>query len=178
MATKTHALVAEFDTPEALMEAAEKTRDAGYKEIDAYSPFPIHGMGEAIGFGRPILPWVIFGGGLVGLGLGFSLEYWVSAIQNPVNIGGRPMNSWPSFVPIMFETTVLIAALTTVFGMLGFNGLPRHYHPIFNHPRFERASQDLFFLAVESHDPKFDLVETRTFLQGLTQAEVVEVEED
>ena len=178
MATKTHALVAEFDTPEALMAAAEKTRDAGYKEIDAYSPFPIHGMGDAIGFGRPILPWVIFAGGLAGLGLGFALEYWVSVINNPINVGGRPMNSWPSFVPIMFETTVLIAALTTVFGMLAFNGLPRHYHPIFNHPRFERASQDLFFLAVESKDPKFDPVETRTFLEGLAPAEVVEVEDE
>ena len=178
MATTTYALVAEFDTPEALLAAAEKTRDAGYKEIDAHSPFPIHGMGEAIGFGRPILAWVIFCGGLVGLALGFGLEYWVSVINSPFNIGGRPMNSWPAFVPIMFETTVLVSALTAVIGMIAFNGLPRPYHPIFNHPKFERASQDLFFLCVEAKDPKFDSAETRAFLEGLGSAEVVEVPQD
>ena len=175
---KTYALVAEFETPEALMAAAEKTRDAGYKKIDAYSPFPIHGMGEAIGFGRPILACVIFGGGLAGLALGFGLEYWVSVLNLPFNIGGKPLNSWPAFIPIAFETTVLLAALTAVFGMILFNGLPRPYHPIFNHPRFDRASQDLFFLAVEAADQKFDVAETRTFLEGLEAKEVVEVEDE
>ena len=175
---KTYALVAEFETPEALMAAAERTRDAGYKKIDAYSPFPIHGMGEAIGFGRPILAWVIFAGGLAGLALGFGLEYWVSVLNLPFNIGGKPLNSWPAFIPIAFETTVLLAALTAVFGMILFNGLPRPYHPIFNHPRFDRASQDLFFLAVEAADAKFDASETRTFLEGLDAKEVVEVEDE
>lgn len=172
---KTYALVAEFDTPEALMAAAEKTRDAGYKKIDAYSPFPIHGMGEAIGFGRPWLAWFIFAGGLAGLALGFGLAYWVSVLNLPFNIGGKPLNSWPAFIPVTFETTVLIAAFTAVFGMILFNGLPRPYHPIFNHPKFDRASQDLFFLAIEAEDPKFDPADTRAFLEGLETKEVVEV---
>ena len=175
---KTYALVAEFDSPEALMAAAERTRDAGYKKIDAYSPFPIHGMGEAIGFGRPILAWVIFAGGIIGMCLGFSLEYWVSVLNMPYNVGGRPLNSWPSFIPITFETTVLVAAITAVFGMLIFNGLPRHFHPIFNHPKFERASQDLFFLSIEAEDDKFDDAETRAFLEGLEPKEVVQVEDE
>ncbi len=176
--SKTYALVAEFDTPEALMAAAEKTRDAGYKKIDAYSPFPIHGMGDAIGFGRPILAWLIFAAGLVGLAAGYSLQYWTQVLNLPYNVGGRPLNSWPSFIPITFETTILCAALMAVFGMLILNGLPRLHHPIFNHHRFDRVSQDLFFLAVESDDNKFDANETRAFLEGLEPKEVVQVEDE
>lgn len=173
-----YAIAAKFDDPEKLKAAAEKTRDAGYKKIEAYSPFPIHGMGEAVGMGRPILAWVIFAGGLAGLAGGWYLEYWVSVLELPYNIGGKPLNSWPAFVPIMFECTILAAALTAVIGMFAFNGLPRPHHPIFNCPGFDRASQDMFFLAVEAEDPKFDRTATAQFLEELEPLEVVEVEDD
>jgi len=174
---KLYAIAAEFETPEDLKAAGEKTRDAGYKKIEAYSPFPIHGMGEAIGFGRPILAWVIFAGGLAGMFDGFFLQYWVQVINLPFNIGGKPLNSWPAFIPITFELTVLAASLTAVIGMLAFNGLPRPHHPIFNHPKFDRASQDRFFLTIEASDEKFDREEVGRFLLDLSPLEVVEVAE-
>ena len=172
-----YGLTAEFTTADELLVAAAKVRDAGYVKTDAYSPFPIHGLGEALGMGRPILAWVIFAGGLVGLSGGFFLAYWVSALEVPYNIGGRPLNSWPSFIPVTFECTVLVAALTAVVGMLAFNGLPRPHHPMFNHYRFDRASQDAFFLTIEAADPKFDSVHTAEFLESLGAKEVAAVEE-
>ncbi len=175
---KVFCIAAEFDHEDKLLKACEKTRDAGYASVEAYSPFPIHGLREAIGFKRPILSWVIFCGGLVGLCLGFGLCYWVSAINLPFNIGGRPLNSWPSFIPVTFEVTVLISALTATFGMFAFNGLPLPHHPIFNHPNFVRCSQDRFFLTIESTDPKFDPEGTRAFLVSLDPLDVSEVEDD
>ncbi len=171
-------IAAEFDTPEALIAASEKTRDAGFSKFEAYTPFPVHGLADAMGLKRPILAWVIFAGGLLGMVGGFGLAYWVSAIEQPYNIGGRPFNSWPSFIPITFETTVLLASLTAVFGMIAFNGLPRPHHPIFNHPRFDQVMDDRFLLTIESDDPKFDREQTAEFLRGLGPAEVVEVEND
>jgi hypothetical protein len=171
-------IAAEFDTPEALLAACEQTRDAGFKKVEAYTPFPIHGLREAIGFKRPMLAWVIFGGGIFGMFAGFGLAYWVSVINLPFNIGGRPLNSWPSFIPITFETTVLFASLTAVVAMLAFNGLPRPYHPIFNHPRFSRVMDDSFLLTIESGDPKFDREKTAAFLRELNPSDVVEVENE
>ena len=176
--SKLFCIAAEFDHEDKLLEACRKTRDAGFTKIEAYSPFPIHDLREAIGFKRPILAWVIFAGGLVGLCAGFGLCYWVSVIELPYNIGGRPLNSWPSFIPVTFEMTVLVSALTAVIGMFAFNGLPRPNHPIFNHPNFERASQDRFFLTIESDDPKFDPAETTEFLNSLGPLEVTEVEDE
>lgn len=174
---KIFAVAAEFEDEHQLLDAARKTREAGFSKFEAYSPYPIHGMREAIGFERPMLAWVIFAGGLAGLIAGFSLCYWVSAIELPYNVGGRALNSWPSFIPVTFECTVLAASLTAVVGMLAFNGLPRPNHPMFNTPGFERVTQDRFFLAVESDDPNFDRVETVNFLRSLNPREVTEVDE-
>ena len=176
--SKTFCIAAEFETPEALIAACEKTRDAGFKKFEAYTPFPVHGLADAMGLKRPILAWVIFGGGLFGLCAGFGLAYWVSAITNPYNVGGRPLNSWPSFIPITFETTVLFASLTAVIGMIAFNGLPRPHHPVFNYPRFDKIMDDRFLLTIESTDPKFDALKTAEFLRGLNPSEVVEVEDE
>ena len=171
-----YALVAEFADDHALLEAAEKTRDAGFEKIDAYSPFPIHGMTDAIGMKRPILAWVVFGAALIGMVAGFGLQYWVSVLNTPFNVGGKPMNSWPQFIPITFECTILAAGLAAVIGMLAFNGLPRPFHPLFEHPQFNRVNDDKFFLVIEAKDPKYDASDTRTFLEGLGPIEVVEVE--
>ena len=176
--SKTFCIAAEFETPEALIAACEKTRDAGFKKFECYTPFPVHGLADAMGLKRPILAWVIFAGGIFGLCAGFGLAYWVSVITNPYNIGGRPLNSWPSFIPITFETTVLFASLTAVFGMIAFNGLPRPHHPIFNHPRFDKIMDDRFLLTIEAVDPKFDIEKTAEFLRGLNPSEVVEVEDE
>ncbi|MEZ5366099.1 MAG: DUF3341 domain-containing protein [Bryobacterales bacterium] len=171
-------IAAEFETPEALIAASEKTRDAGFKKFECYTPFPVHGLADAMGLKRPILSWIIFAGGLVGLCAGFGLAYWVSVINGPYNIGGRPLNSWPSFIPVTFETTVLVASLTAVIGMIAFNGLPRPYHPVFNYPRFNKIMDDRFLLTIESTDPKFDREQTSEFLRGLNPTEVVEVENE
>ncbi len=170
-----YGLLAEFETPQALVEAAEKVRHAGYRRIDAYSPFPIEELSEAIGFRDRRLPLFVLIGGLVGTLAGLGLEYWVSAMAYPLNIGGRPYASWPSFIPVAFETTILFAALTAVFGMFALNGLPMPYHPVFNAPRFSAASRDRFFLVVEATDPKFDRVQTRQVLANLHAREVTEL---
>ncbi|MBI1358160.1 MAG: DUF3341 domain-containing protein [Acidobacteria bacterium] len=177
--SKLFAVAAEFDSPEALLEAIGKTRKAGYTKIETYTPFPIHGLREAIGFKKPILPWIVFGAGLTGMCGGFFLEYWVQVLNMPYNIGGKPLNSWPAFIPITFETTVLLASLTCVFGMLAFNGLPRHHHPIFNYPRFAEVMNDKFLLTIEAKDPKFDPTAIREFFAAdLGSSEVHEVEDE
>jgi hypothetical protein len=150
-------------------------RDAGYTKFDAFSPFPIHGLGEAIGFKERSVAKIVLIGGIIGLIAGYSLEYWTSVVDYPLNIGGRPMHSWPMFVPPAFETTILFAAIAAVVGMLGLNGLPQPYHPVFNVPRFSMASQDSFFLVIESDDPKFDAEGTRQMLTSLQPREIVEV---
>jgi hypothetical protein len=170
-----HGLMAEFDNPTALVHAAEQARLAGYRQMDAYSPIPIEELNEALGFNRTRLPKLVFIGGLLGGLGGYGLEYWSQAIAYPMNIGGRPFHSWPHFIPVTFETTVLGAALTCFIGMWALNKLPQPYHPVFNVPEFARASLDRFFLCIESTDPKFDRQETERFLASLRPVGVSEV---
>jgi hypothetical protein len=172
-----HGLMAEFESSTDLMRAAEQTHKSGYREIDAYSPFPIEGLSEAIGFHNDRVPLVVLVGGIIGAATGYGLQYWVSTMAYPMNVGGRPMHSWPAFIIVTFEMTVLFGGLAAVFGMLGLNGLPEPYHPVFNVARFERASEDRFFLCVFSSDPKFEVAGTRRFLEGLKPLSVSEVPE-
>lgn len=167
--------MAEFDSPSALVAAARRTHDYGYKRMDTYSPFPIEELAEAIGFHDRRLPFLVLCGGIIGGLAGFLFQYWTSVIDYPMNIGGRPLYSWPSFIPVTFETTVLGASLGAVLGMLGLNGLPMPYHPVFNVSRFALASRDRFFLCVEARDPKFDLQATRHFLESLGPRVIHEV---
>ena len=143
--------------------------------MDAYSPFPIEELTEAIGFKHTKLPLIVLIGGIVGCLGGFTLCYWVSTIAYPINIGGRPLNSWPAFIPVTFECTILIAAFAAVFGMLALNGLPMPYHPVFNVRRFDQASRDKFFLVIQARDPKFDFDGVWKFLEALHPREVVDV---
>jgi molybdopterin-containing oxidoreductase family membrane subunit len=170
-----HGLIAEFDDPEDLLVKTRRVYEAGYRKISAHSPFPIEGLAEAMGKRRTRLPYLVFLGGLAGAAGGFLLQYYAAVIDYPWNIGGRPFNSWPSFMIVTFELTILAAAGVAVLGMLLFNGLPRLYHPVFNAPRFKRASQDHFFLCIEAGDARFDIVETRRFLESLNPTEVVAV---
>ncbi len=171
-----HGLMAEFLRPEDLLAAAKRVSEAGYKKVDAYSPFPVHGVDEAIG-AKTYLPWLIFGGGLFGAINGFGMQYFGSLVHYKINIAGKPpdINAWPSFMPITFELTVLVAAATAVFGMLFLNGLPRPYNPIFNVPGFAQASQNRFFLCIEAADPQFDLDQTGRFLESLEPNSISEV---
>jgi hypothetical protein len=171
-----YGLMAEFDSPADLLEAAGRAYEEGYRRMDAYTPFPVHGLAEALGFRRTRLPLLVFFGGIAGCIGGYGLQYWISAIDYPLNIGGRPLNSWPAFIPVTFELTILVAALAAVLGMLALNGLPMPYHPVFNVPEFELASRNRFFLCIESTDPKFDRVETKHFLESLKPHAVFEVE--
>jgi|TARA_B110000263_G_scaffold247343_1_gene260015 hypothetical protein len=169
-------LMAEFETPDDLLAAAKATFAAGYRKIDGYSPLPVHGLGDAIGFPRTKLPWLVFCFGILGGICGYGLCYWVSVIDYPMNIAGKPLHSGPMFIPVTFELTILFAALSSAFGMFIANGLPQPYHPVFNVESFARASQDRFFLSIEADDPQFDLDKTRNFLNGLNPHEVAEVE--
>ena len=171
-----YGLVAEFDNPEALVAAAKRAHTEGYRKMEAYAPFPVHGLAEAIGHRGVRLPLIVLAGGIIGGLTGFGLQFYTAVIQYPHNIGGRPLNSWPAFIPVTFETTILVAALSAVLGMLALNGLPQPYHPVFNVPRFELASRNHFFLCIESKDPKFDLEKTREFLASLGPTEVTDVE--
>ena len=170
-----HGLMAEFESPSALVHAAEKARLAGYKNMDAYTPIPVEELEEALGLKRTRLPMLVFLGGLFGGLGGFGLEYWTQAIAYPMNIGARPYNSWPQFIPVTFETTVLGAALTAFIGMWALNKLPQPYHPVFNVPEFARASTDRFFLCIEATDPRFDRGGTKQFLEDLKPVGVSEV---
>jgi hypothetical protein len=172
-----HGLMAEFDSAEALLRAAEATHAAGYTKADAFSPFPIHGMAEAFGFRERAVAPIVLAGGIFGLTAGWGLEYWTSVIDYPMNVGGRPYNAWVNFIPPAFETTILFASFAAVIGMLVLNGLPRPYHPVFNVERFSRASQDAFFLVIEVTDPRFNLENTRAFLSGLGARSVVAVDD-
>jgi hypothetical protein len=173
-----YGLVAEFDSPADLVAAARETRDAGYRAIDGYSPFPIHEMTEALAIRRTRLPLVVLIGGLTGTTTALLMMWFSAAVHYPINVGGRPLASWPMFIPITFELTILFASFTAVLGMLGANKLPMPYHPVFNAPRFAMASRDRFFLCIEATDPLFDRLRTRAFLEQLPGAhDVVEVEE-
>ncbi|GAB4111597.1 MAG: DUF3341 domain-containing protein [Roseiflexaceae bacterium] len=171
-----YGMVAEFTDAEALVEAAHKAYAEGYRKMDAYTPIPVHGLDEALGFKPTRLPWAIFVMGLLGASGLFGFMTWVNVIDYPINIGGRPYFSWPSFIPITFEGMVLGAAYTAVFGLFAVCGFPQLYHPISNTPRFERASSDLFFLCIEARDPKYDASQTRKFMEGLGAQAVSEVE--
>ena len=171
-----YGLMAEFDDPTSLVAAAKRTYEAGYRRIDAFSPYPIEEAWEAIGQHDRRLSFIVLAGGIAGLLAGLGLQEWVHQVAYPINIAGKPLNSWPQFVPVTFELTILFAALSAVIGMIVLNGLPQPYHPVFNVPRFEHASRDKFFLLVESTDPKFDRAATLDFLKGLNPSEVNEVE--
>jgi ActD protein len=169
-------LMAEFDSADALVDGARRMYAAGYRKLDTYSPFPIEPAWEAIGAHDTTLQKLVLGGGIAGCLGGFGLCYWVSVIAYPLNIGGRPFNSWPSFIPVTFETTILLASLTAVAGMILLNGLPMPYHPVFNVKRFSLASSESFFLTVEADDPKFDRHRTLEFMRGIGAREINEVE--
>lgn len=171
-------VMGEFSTPEDLLAATKKAREAGYKHVEAYTPFPIEGLAEAVGFRWTAVPLLTLIGGIGGGLTGFGLQYWVAAITYPINIGGRPLNSWPAFIPVTFELTVLGASIFAVVSMLALNKLPQPYHPVFNVERFGQASTDKFFLCIEARDPKFDLVEASKFLQSLHAQHVNEVKDE
>jgi hypothetical protein len=171
-----YGLMADFDEPDQVLAAAQRAYEEGYRKMDAYTPFPIEGLAEAIGFRQNRVALIVLIGGIIGCLGGFFLQYYVAAMNYPLNIGGRPLNSWPAFIPITFELTVLIAALSAVFGMLALNRLPEPYHPVFNAPGFELASRNRFFLCIESEDPRFDREKTREFLASLSARGVSEVE--
>ncbi len=173
-----YGILAEFETAQQLVDAAVAARDAGYKRLDAYTPFPVEGLTDALGHRHTKLPYVVLLGGILGGLGGYLLQWYTSVYSYPLNIADRPYHSWPAFIPVTFECTILGASLAAVFGMLGLNGLPMPYHPLFNIDRFALASRDRFFLCIRTVDPKFDLVETRKFMQALPGArEVQEVPE-
>jgi hypothetical protein len=173
--TPIYGLLAEFTDPDDLLAAARRAREEGYRRMDAYTPLPVEGLAEAIGFTRNRLPWVVLVGGILGAATAYGMMYFSAVLNYPINVGGRPLHSWPAFVPITFELTVLGASLFAVFGMLGLNGLPMPYHPVFNVPSFALASRNRFFLCIQADDPKFDRQATRQFLESLGAKQVSEV---
>ena len=173
---KIYGLLAEFAGPDELIAAADAVRQAGYKRTDAFSPFPVHHLAEALGLRKTRVAMLVLIGGIFGALLGFFMQWYSSKHMYPFMVGGKPLNSWPAFIPITFEMTVLCAAFAAVLGMLGLNGLPQPYHPLFNVKSFaEHASRDRFYIAIESNDPKFNLDDTRHFLESLSPKEVIEV---
>jgi ActD protein len=170
-----YGLMAEFDDPNDLVAAAYRAHYEGYRRMDAYSPFPIEELHDALGEHHSRLPLIVLIGGIVGCIGGYLLQYWAASIAYPLNIGAKPMNAWPMFIPVTFECTILGAALSAVLGMLALNGLPMPYHPVFNIPRFALATRNKFFLCIEARDPQFDLEGTRGFLETLGPREVTTV---
>src|SRR2546430_7272696 len=165
--TGTHGVLVEFDTPEKLIAACKRTYAAGYRKMDAYAPIPVEGLADAIGYKRNKVALCVLIGGLCGVVGGLGLLEWITVVAYPHNVGGRPLNSWPAYIPITFECMILLAALTAMFSMFAMNGLPKPYHPVFNVPAFERASVDKFFLCIESSDPQFRSEQTLEFLREL-----------
>lgn len=167
-----HGLLAQYDAPGALLDAARFARNHGYRKIDAYSPFPVHGLREAVGARRSRIPLVVLLAGILGAFTGFGMCWFAQVIHYPLNVGGRPLNSWPMYIPITFELTVLFGGLTAVVAMLAANRLPEPYHPLFNVPNFDLASSEQFFLCIESDDPRFDPDATADFLRGTSPARI------
>jgi hypothetical protein len=162
-----HGLLAEFGDEHSLLEAVRKIRAAGYVHLDAYTPYPVEGLAEELGFHTTRVPLAVLTGGILGAASGYFLQYWLNVLDYPLNVGGRPLNSIPSWIIISFELTILTGALFAVLGMLALNGLPRPNHPVFNVPEFALASTNRFFLAAEAKDPRFDPNETRRLIEGL-----------
>jgi hypothetical protein len=171
-----YGIMGEFNNPSDLVAAARRTYEAGYRRINGYSPYPIEELSEAIGFTRTSLPLIVLIGGIVGGLGGFFMQYWMEVIDYPLNVGGKPYNSWPAFIPITFECTVLLAAFAAVLGMLVLNKLPQPYHPVFNAPNFALATRDRFFLVIEANDPRFSHDETTQFLSTVGAKNVSDVE--
>jgi Protein of unknown function (DUF3341) len=171
-----YGVMAEFDSPGDLLVAAQRTYEEGYRRMDAYTPFPVEGLAEAIGSRRTGVPLIVLIGGLIGCLGGYYLQYWIAAIDYPINVGGRPLNSWPAFVPVTFELTILVAAFAAVLGMFALNRLPMPYHPVFNVPEFELATRNRFFLCIEATDPRFDRDGTKRFLESLKPRGLFEVQ--
>jgi hypothetical protein len=171
-----YGLVAEFESPDQLLNAAHRTREAGYRRVDAFSPMPVEGLAEAVGFHTTRLPLVVLLAGMFGAAAGFFLQWYANVLSFPLNVDGKPHNSWPAFIPITFELTILCAALAAAFGMLAMNGLPTPYHPLFNVPRFVMATRARFFLCIKARDKKFDMGATRQFLESLRPFGVYEAE--
>jgi hypothetical protein len=171
-----YGVMAEFDNPNRLVAAARRTYEVGYRRINGYSPYPIEELWEAIGFHHTSLPVIVLIGGIIGGLGGFFMQYYLAVFDYPLNVGGKPFNSWPAFIPITFEMTILCAALAAVFGMLALNKLPQPYHPVFNAPNFKLASRDHFFLVIEANDPKYNHGEVVEFLKSLEPKEVTDVE--
>jgi len=173
--TAIYGVMAEFETPQAILAAARQARAAGYRDVEAYTPYPVEGLAPELGLKRTRIPFVVLVAGLVGAAVGFFMQYWSMAVDYPFDVGGRPPNSWPAFIPITFEVMILVASLSALFGMLFLNGLPKLYRPVFNVPQFDRVTVDRFFLCIEATDPRFEREATRQFLAGLNPVEVVEV---
>jgi hypothetical protein len=171
-----YGIMGEFNNPSDLVAAARRTYEAGYRRINGYSPYPIEELSEAIGFTRTSLPLIVLIGGILGGLGGFFMQYWMEVIDYPLNVGGKPFNSWPAFIPITFECTVLVAAFAAVLGMLILNKLPQPYHPVFNAPNFALATRDRFFLVIEANDPRFSHDETTQFLNTVGARNVSDVE--
>jgi hypothetical protein len=172
----TYGLMAEFDNPSDAVAAARRVYEEGYRRIDAFSPYPVEELSEAVGVHKTHMPLIVLIGGLLGGSLGYLMQFYLLAVSYPLNVGGKPYHSWPAFIPITFECTVLGAALFAVFGMFALNGLPEPYHPVFNVPDFGLASRDRFFVLVESTDPRFDREQTAALLRSLGPREVSDVE--
>ena len=175
MSSTLYGLLAEFDTPSEILTATRRAYAEGYRKMDAYSPMPVHDLDRALGMEKNAVPLVTLIGGILGGSTAYMLQWWINTIAYPINVAGRPMHSWPSFIPVTFEMTVLFAGIAAFVGMLALNGLPMPYHPIFNAERFSFVTRDKFFLCIEATDPRFDRVETAEFLQALNPRAVTEV---
>ena len=174
--TPIYGVMAEFATADELLAAVRRARAEGYRDVEAYTPYPVEGLAAELGERRTKVPFIVLVAGLVGAGVGFLMQYWSIGVNYPMDVGGRPTpNSWPVYIPITFEVMVLVASFAALFSMLFLSGLPKLYRPVFNVPRFDLASQERFFLCVEATDPRFDRERTKQFLAGLNPAEVVEV---
>ncbi len=171
-----YGVMGEFETTQDLLHAAERVRANGYTRVDAYSPFPVHGLDRVLGTPGSKVPWIVLGGAILGCSGGLWLQWWTAAVNYPIKIAGKPYFSLPAFIPVTFEATILLSAFAAVFGMLGLNKLPQYYHPVFRHSTFNRVTDDRFFLAIESDDPQFDADKARQVLiaAGGKNVEVVE----